>query len=95
MVEIPVEVIFFFLLTCFHSQVLKFLWYRFDSSAYFKSLLKKRKKITLSTYRSYLQVSALRKQQLKQYPLECLIKPNTHEEKPTIAKQSQNIKHPK
>lgn len=52
MVEIPVEVIFFFLLTCFHSQVLKFLWYRFDSSAYFKSLLKKKKE----NYFKYIQV---------------------------------------
>lgn len=94
MIEIPIEVtcnFFFFLLTCFHSQVLKFLWYHFDSSAYFKSLLKKRKKI------KYVQIIFLgissEKAVLEQYPLECSIKPNIHEEKPTLAKQSQNTKY--
>lgn len=38
---------------------------------------------------------ALRKQHLKQYQLECLIKPNVHEKIPMVAKYLQNTKHPK
>lgn len=38
---------------------------------------------------------ALRKQNLTQYQLECLIKPNVHEKKPKVAKYPENTKHPK
>lgn len=46
----------FFLLTCFHSQVLKFLWYHFGSSAYFKSLIKKNQ--NNENYFKYVQVES-------------------------------------
>lgn len=76
------EVTLIFFLTCFHSQILKFLWYCFESSADFRSLIKKKNQSN-EDYFKYKQVKSTG------------ISSEKEASKPILIRVSNNAKMPK
>lgn len=73
--------------------MLKFLWYRFESSVYFKSLIKKKTKTNNESYFKYVQVKSTGVNSEKgasKLVLESLIMLNILKKKTEVAKYPQN-----